>query len=78
MWEGVSPSHGGDFLEIWVLKPGFGSVINFKLTSNIARNVYDCSTRGGGKPFMLLSNVLYTNGEGVSPPMVGTFWRFGY
>ena len=28
---------------------------------------------GGGGPFMLLSNVLDTNGEGV-----GTFWKFGY
>ena len=44
-----SPSHGGDFLEIWVLKPGFGCVIDFKLTSNLARNVYDCSTRGGDR-----------------------------
>ena len=36
---------------------------------------------GGGGPFMLLSNVLDTNGEGVggvSPPTVGTFWKFGY
>ena len=28
---------------------------------------------GGGGPFMLSSNVLDTNGEGV-----GTFWKFGY
>ena len=36
---------------------------------------------GGEKPFMLLSNVLDTNGEGVggvSPPTVETFWKFGY
>ena len=53
MWEGV----GGDFLEIWVLKPGFGCVINFELTSNLAR-MYDCSTKGW---------------EGGIPSHVGTF-----
>ena len=47
--EGVSPYHGGDFLEIWGTKNHvLGAFINFKLTSNLARNVYDCSTRGGG------------------------------
>ena len=31
---------------------------------------------GGGRPF-LLNNVLDTNGEGVSPPTVGTFGILG-
>ena len=34
VWEGVSPCHGGDFLEIWVLNTGFWmrykSLINIK------------------------------------------------
>ena len=42
----------------------FGCVINFNSTSNLARNVYDCRTRVGVGAFMLLSNVLDTNGEG--------------
>ena len=50
VWKGYPPpypSHGGDILEIMVLNTGLGRVINFKLTSNLARNVYDCSTRVG-------------------------------
>ena len=77
MLDGVSPSHGGDFLEIWVLKLGFMCVINFILTSSLARNVYDCSTKGGGKPFMLL--VMYWTRMGRSiTSHGGDFWRFGY
>ena len=30
--EGVSPSHGGDFLEIWVVNSGF---VHYKLEINI-------------------------------------------
>ena len=32
-WEGVSPSHGGDFLDFGgTIKPGFWWVIQFELT----------------------------------------------
>ena len=46
MWEGVPPLTVGNFFEIWVLKHRFWvytCVMNFELTSNLARNVYDCS-----------------------------------
>ena len=33
VWEGVSPSHGGDFLEIWVLKTRFW--VRYKFEINI-------------------------------------------
>ena len=54
----VSPSHGGDFLEIWVLNTVlFGCIIKLKLTSTLAPkkppNVYDFSTRGGGTDFVV-------------------------
>ena len=81
VWEGVSPSHGGDFF-------GFWCVIWFKLTSILAPNVimtavYGEGGRGGGggKPFLLLSNnVLDTKGEGVGIrlPRWGRFWILGY
>ena len=63
---------------IWgYLKPGFGWVIRFKLTSTLAPNVYnDCSIRGSG-PFFMLSNVLDSKGEGVSPSHGGAFLDFG-
>ena len=39
---------GGIFwIFAWVLKPGFGCMI-IKLTSILAPNIYDCSTRGVG------------------------------
>ena len=37
--DGVSPSHGGDFLEIWVLIPGFYCIIMFRLSSILAEKV---------------------------------------
>ena len=56
--EGVGggiPSHGGDFLEIWVLIQFFVCIIKFRLTSTLGSkkppNVYDFSTRGGGNRF---------------------------
>ena len=42
VWEGVL------FGNLGTKNQAFGCVINVKLTSNLARNVYDCSTRGGG------------------------------
>ena len=59
VWKGVSPSHGGDFLEIWVLKTRFWYVINVKLTSNLARNEYDCQER----------SQLFGIGRGARPQM---------
>ena len=49
--------------------------MRFKLTPTLAPNVYnDCSMRKGGGRFRLLSNVLDTKGEGVSP--CGDFFGF--
>ena len=50
----------GPFGNLGTKNQVLGCVNNLKLTSNRARNVYDCSRRGGGgagEPFMLLSNV---------------------
>ena len=67
-----------------LLKPGFCCVIRFKLSSILAPNVYiyDCSIRGGGGQFLLLSNVLDTKGGGgvggcIPLPRLGTFWKSG-
>ena len=30
VWEGVSPSYGGEFFGFGVVKPGFGCIIKFK------------------------------------------------
>ena len=56
---GGIPSDGGEYLEIWVLNTGFVCVIELKLTLTLAQkslhaHVYDFSTRGEGKPFLLL------------------------
>ena len=67
MGGGIPLPRWGPFLEIWVLKTSFWVRYKLKININLARNVYDCSTMGGGgggEPF-LLSNVLDTNGEGV-------------
>ena len=79
----ISPSHGGElFLDFGVLKPGFWCVIIFKLTSILDSNLLMMAVyiRGGG-PFLLLSNVLDTKGEGVGGdiplPRWGTFFGFG-
>ena len=52
MWEGVSPSHNGDFLNFGGIKTRFQCIIKLKLTSILAPNVYDWSTGGWG-PFLL-------------------------
>ena len=68
--EGVTPSHGGDFLEIWVLKTGFG-------------NAFLSHMRGGGAEGKQLFEVIRygTPQRGrvwYPPPTMGTFWKFGY
>ena len=80
--EGVGgiPSNGGNF---FTKNQGFGCVINFKLTSNLARNVVWIAVQGvgGGGGLFLLSNVLDTIGEGVGggiPSHGGNFLKFGY
>ena len=72
---GIPLPRWGLFRSLGTRNQVLGCVINIKSTSNLARNVYDCSTRGGvcggGGPFMLLSNVLDTYGESVgggTPP----------
>ena len=74
MWEGVSPSHGRDFFGFFdILKPCFGCIIKFKLTSILAPNVYDCSTRGD-----VSVDTKGGGGGGGGAPTVGTFWKLGY
>ena len=42
------PRWGTFFLILGVLKPGFGCIIKFKLTSILAPNIYGCSIQGVG------------------------------
>ena len=74
--KGYPPPTVGTFLDFGVLKQGFGCIIQFRLTSILAPNVYDSSIRWGNR-FLLLSNVLDIKWEGVSPSHGGTFWIFG-
>ena len=50
----------GTFLDFGVLKPGFGCIIKLKLTSILAPNIFDYSTRGGRGTVSV-----DTKGEGV-------------
>ena len=57
---GYPPPTVGLFGFWGILKPGFGCIIKFKLTSILAPNVYDCSTGGGGGTVSVAAK-----GEGV-------------
>ena len=71
MWEGVSPSHDVDFLDFRGTKTRFQCIIKFKLTSSLAPNAYDCSTRGEGGGGRFCLNEWRGCGRGP-PPTVGT------
>ena len=60
---GYPPPTVGNFLEIWVLNTGFGYIVKFELTSTLAPNVYDCTTRGGEGTILLLRTILDTKGR---------------
>ena len=63
---GVYPSHGGDFLEIWLLNTVFLCIIKFELTSTLAPKglqMYTIQYKGWGKPFLLL-NIMYWTPRG--------------
>ena len=66
---GIPLPRWGAFLDLWVLKPGFGCIIKLKLTSILAPNIY-CSSRGRGGPFLFTPK-----GRGHPPPLVGTFFE---
>ena len=72
-WERVSHSDGRGLFGNVGTKPGMGCIIKFKLypqyfSSQCIRLQY----KGGGKPFMLLSNVLDTKGGGGYGPVRGS------
>ena len=77
VWEGVAPSHGGEFLEIWVLKTRFWVRYKFRINIKSSSKCIMIAVQGvSGEPF-LLNNVYWSPmgrvWEGVSPPTVGTF-----
>ena len=59
-------SHGGDFLEIWVLNTGFWCIIKFELTSTLApKSLQMISAQGVGETvYVVKYNVLDTKGGG--------------
>ena len=68
VWEGVSPSHGGEFFEILgTKKQVLGTcVMNFELTiKSSSKCIWLQYTRGKGGTVLCYYNVLVTNGEGV-------------
>ena len=68
MGGGISPSHGGDFLEI--IKFRFLCIIKFHLKLKMCTN---CSTRGGRNCFYVKYNVYWASGGRVWE----AWWDFG-
>ena len=82
VWEGVAPSHGGEFLEIWVLKTRFWVRYKFRINIKSSSKCIMIAVQGvSGEPF-LLNNVYWSQwggcGRGYPLPRWGFFLNFGY